>query len=223
MLAFAGTVLVGCGGGDGEGTESADTSIPSADTTSPAVQGNPPGVVDQAPVIAGTPPSQVLAGGMFDFKPTASDADGDVLTFTVKNLPVWATFDPATGRLSGTPGPDDVGSYAGIQITASDGELSATLAAFAVDVVSTATGSATLTWQPPTRRTDGSAVALAGYKVYWGTSSRDYAYSVTLDNPGLAGYVIDDLTPTTWYFAVTAIDTDGAESAYSNEASKQIL
>ncbi len=43
------------------------------------------------------------------FTPSANDADGDTLTFTISNRPSWATFNGTTGRLSGTPGASHVG------------------------------------------------------------------------------------------------------------------
>ena len=87
------------------------------------------------------------------FAPTASDANGYPLTFTITGKPSWATFDASSGRLSGTPSGADVGTYSNIRIAVSDGSASTNLAAFAIQVVGTATGSATLTWQPPTGNT----------------------------------------------------------------------
>jgi hypothetical protein len=86
------------------------------------------------------------------------------------------------------------------------------------------TGSALLTWYPPTQNSDGSALTnLAGYKVYWGTSPTNLSNSVTLTNPGLSSYLVEQLTPATWHFALTAVNSAGVESARSNVASKQIL
>ena len=98
------------------------------------------------------------------------------------------------------------------------------LAAFAIQVVGTATGSATLTWQPPTGNTDGSPLSdLAGYRVYWGITQGNYSSSTALSNPGLTSYVIEQLTPATWYFVVTAVNSTGVESNYSNVVSKAVL
>jgi len=91
--------------------------------------------VNDAPLISGTPATSVNQGEAYSFVPTASDMDGDTLTFSISNPPAWASFDSATGALTGTPGNDDVGSTAGIVITVSDGELSASLAAFNIEVV----------------------------------------------------------------------------------------
>jgi hypothetical protein len=45
---------------------------------------------------------------------------------------------------------------------------------------------------------------------------------VQIANPGLARYVVQDLAPATWYFAVRAYNTAGAESAQSNVVSKTV-
>jgi Fibronectin type III domain len=85
------------------------------------------------------------------------------------------------------------------------------------------TGSATLSWTPPTQNTDGSPLNnLAGYRIYWGTSAGSYAHSVTVNNPGLATYVVTELAPAQWYFVVTAYSAAGAESGNSNSATKNI-
>ena len=84
-------------------------------------------------------------------------------------------------------------------------------------------GTATLSWLPPTENTDGSALTLAGYKIYYGTSADNYTTVVNIDNPGLATYLIDNLPAgNTYYFVITAIDSNGIESAYSEVGSKTI-
>ncbi|GMQ87291.1 MAG: hypothetical protein BMS9Abin08_0491 [Gammaproteobacteria bacterium] len=89
--------------------------------------------------------------------------------------------------------------------------------------VQTGTGTAALSWTPPMTNEDGSVLDdLAGYKVYYGTSSGSYSSSITVNNPGIASYVVDNLLPGTHYFVVTAYDTSGNESGYSNQASKAI-
>jgi hypothetical protein len=85
------------------------------------------------------------------------------------------------------------------------------------------TGSATLSWTPPTRNTDGSALTnLAGYRIRWGRQSGSYTSDATVMNPGITTYVVDDLAQGTWYFTVLAINAGGAVSDPSNEASKAI-
>lgn len=57
--------------------------------------------VNRAPVISGQPRRHAFAGSRYGFTPTVTDADGDTVSFTIKNKPSWAQFDSTTGRLSG--------------------------------------------------------------------------------------------------------------------------
>ncbi len=87
---------------------------------------------------------------------------------------------------------------------------------------SVASDVAVLTWDPPTTNVDGSPLTdLAGFKVYYGTSSRTYTGSIDVGN--VETYTVSGLPKgQTYYFAVTAYDTSGNESDYSNEVSKRI-
>ncbi|MBN8444009.1 MAG: tandem-95 repeat protein [Gammaproteobacteria bacterium] len=91
--------------------------------------------VNDSPAISGIPPTTVLQDAQYLFAPTANDVDvGDVLRFSITNKPAWASFDVATGQLSGAPRNQDVGSYPNISISVSDGVLSASLPAFNLQV-----------------------------------------------------------------------------------------
>jgi hypothetical protein len=84
-------------------------------------------------------------------------------------------------------------------------------------------GSATLTWSAPTTNVDGTPLTdLAGYKVYFGTTSGVYSSSLSVGlNVGTPpSYIVNNLGAGTYYFAVTAYDAAGVESAFSTEASK---
>ena len=83
-------------------------------------------------------------------------------------------------------------------------------------------GTVTLSWDAPTTNADGTPLTdLAGYKVYYGTSSHNYSQNIDVSN--VTTYTVNNLTDgLTYYFAVTAYDTGSNESAYSNEASKTI-
>jgi hypothetical protein len=178
---------------------------------------------NRAPTISGTPGTAVIPGTQYAFTPTASDPDGNTLTFSITNPPAWATFNTATGQLSGTPGVQHVGATSGIVISASDGTLSASLAAFTVTVQAIATGSATLSWTPPTTNSDGSPLTdLAAYKFYWGPTAGNYPNSVSVPNAGLTSYVVTNLVPGTYFFVATAVNASGAESVFSAAASKTI-
>ena len=63
---------------------------------------------------------------------------------------------------------------------------------------------------------------LAGYKVYYGTGTG--VYETTIDVENITSYIVT-LNPeikTEYFFAVTAYDTSGNESPFSNEASIEV-
>ena len=81
-------------------------------------------------------------------------------------------------------------------------------------------GNATVSWIPPTENTDGSNLGadLAGYRIYYGTSSGDYSNTLEIANPGLTSFVVEGLDEATWCFVMTAVNTIGIESSFSEEA-----
>jgi len=83
-------------------------------------------------------------------------------------------------------------------------------------------GDAVLFWDPPTTNADGTPLTdLAGYKLYYGTTSGNYSNSIDVGN--VTTFQINNLTDgLTYYFAATAYDTSGNESSFSNEVSKTI-
>src|SRR5205814_8075723 len=60
-------------------------------------------------------------GSLLTFTISASDADGDALTYSASGLPAGASFDAATKTFSWTPGYDQAGSYPGVTFTVTDG------------------------------------------------------------------------------------------------------
>lgn len=73
-----------------------------------------------------------------------------------------------------------------------------------------------LSWNAPTTYTDGTPMTdLTGYKIYYGTSSGNYSNVTDVGN--VTSYTVANLATGTYYFAVTAYDSAGVESAYSNE------
>lgn len=214
---LAATLLAGCGGGGSDssaGAASTSTSGTSAAST--------------PPVLTGTPATSVVAGQTYSFTPAASDAGHDVLGFSVANKPQWATFNTVTGGLTGTPTAADVGNYPGIRISVSDGTATAALTTFSIRVMAAVdtnppTGSATLSWNVPTQNTDGSPLTdLAGYRVYYGTDASSLAQSEDIVGSGTTSFVVSGLSAGTWYFAISAFNSAGAESNLSNVGSKTI-
>ena len=191
------------------------TTPPTDPTTSPP---------NQAPTISGTPLTAAKTNEAYSFQPTAVDPDGDTITFKVSNKPAWASFDTKTGRLAGTPSSSSTGKFSGITIVATDGKSNSQLGPFEITVTSTATtGSATLSWQPPTENADGSPLTnLAGYKIRYGTKSDTLTLEVNISNPGITTAMIEDLAPATWYFTVSAYTSTGVESMPSAVGSKTV-
>ena len=91
-----------------------------------------------APVISGSPATNVIVGQRYDFRPTVTDANGDALSFRAYGLPRWARFERHTGRVYGTPGRRDTGTSRRITISVSDGQSSSSLPGFTVQVVTSA-------------------------------------------------------------------------------------
>jgi hypothetical protein len=80
-------------------------------------------LANRPPVFATISNSIVTAGDALNFKVSASDPDGDSLTYSATDLPAGASFDPTTQNFSW---PQTVsGSYT-VQFTVSDGQISAT-------------------------------------------------------------------------------------------------
>ncbi len=215
--------LAGCGGGGSSGTSASTASAP-ASTSSVATAPIQTSNKSTQLSLSGAPRSSVTVGQTYSFTPAVSGAGGTV-TFTIRNPPSWASFNTSKGTLSGTPQAANAGTYGNILISVSDGSTTASLPAFSITVAeaNSATGSADVSWTPPTTNTDGSTLTnLAGYNIYYGTSPSALTQKLQVTNAGLTDYVVSGLTSGTWYFAVTAYTTSGTESALSGIASKTI-
>lgn len=116
---------------------------------------------NHAPTISGSPPASVDVNAMYSFQPSASDADGDVLTYSIQNAPSWVTFSTSTGQLSGRPGSSAVGNYGGISISASDGKMSATMSPFSISVQALANSPPVISGLPLTTASTGSLYLFA--------------------------------------------------------------
>ena len=86
------------------------------------------------------------------------------------------------------------------------------------------TSAITISWQAPTVNTDGSVLTdLGGFTIYYGKQPTDLAMSIRVSNPGLLTYLVEGLdSGATYYFAVAADATTGAESDLSEVVSAKI-
>jgi hypothetical protein len=238
----AGGAVVTSGGTTGSGTSSSSTSTSSTSTSSTssnsttgsntATSGSATGsgttapVTNTAPVIRGTPVGTVVAGSAYSFRPSASDADGDALKFSITNKPVWASFSTTTGQLSGTPANADARTYSNIVIAVSDGKKSVSLPAFSITVTAAQKaplGGFSLSWSAPTTRADGTPLSLAdidGYRIYLGKSPGNYSDVVEVADGTAQSANVTDLPAGTYYLVMTTFDNTGLESQKSAEVSK---
>lgn len=213
------TALSACNTETIDTLENNNQPVTDTSTTAPADNGTD---TNAPPTISGAPLSSVMEGITFNFTPTASDPDGDTLRFSVANLPAWATFNTATGRVSGTPGAADVGVYNGVTITVTDGTTTANLTPFTVEVIaangdltapqisgiqvnSNSTSSTTISWE-----TDEPASSTLNYGM-------DTSYGNVQTNASLStnhSYTLTGLTAgATYHYQITVVD------AASNETS----
>jgi fibronectin type 3 domain-containing protein len=80
------------------------------------------------------------------------------------------------------------------------------------------TSSLTLTWNANTESD------LAGYKIYRATTSGGYGAPIATVQGNVTTYIATGLqSPATYFFIITAYDSAGNESPFSNEVSKSIF
>lgn len=88
------------------------------------------------PILTGNPKTNISQGESYNFKPNAHDDDGNKLSFGIENQPIWTSFDPETGELSGKPTNADVGITKGVKITVTDKIAEpVTLPSFDIEVI----------------------------------------------------------------------------------------
>ncbi len=174
---------------------------------------------NRAPVISGSPATSVTAGNNYSFTPTASDSDGDTLSFTITNKPAWAQFNTSTGTLSGTPANSDAGNYSNIIITVSDNASNKSMNAFSIAVsAAQTTFKVKISWVAPNTYKDGSFLPiseLSGFRVYHGTSATNLVMISDIKDNYATSHVVLNLSAGTHYFSVTSYNVTGAESSYT--------
>jgi Calx-beta domain/Fibronectin type III domain len=92
------------------------------------------------------------------------------------------------------------------------------------DAATTAsTGTATVSWTAPTLDTNGSPLTdLAGYNLHYGKTPTTMTNVIAVNGPASGSYVIRNLAPGTWFFAVVAYNAQAVESALSAVVSKTL-
>ena len=160
-------------------------------------------LISQTGCGGGSAPS---AGSAVSGSETASGAATPATGETSSTADAAATAGTAaTGAPASTIGPAPTGGITPVGQTVSTG-------GGATPGASATVGVAQLSW-------DAAPAGISGYKVYYGASPRSYSSSVNVGN--VPTYTVS-LPGGTYYFTVTAYDSFGNESVYSNEVSKTI-
>ncbi len=155
--------------------------------------------INRAPVLDTIKNIVVNEGVTIAFNPTASDADGDNLTFSYSG---WITSNSYTTNYT------DAGNHT-LTVTVSDGTLTDSQVVN-IYIINTDVSQITVLWDANTEP------GLAGYRVYCGTSSKNY--DTVIDVSTQTSHVLSNLISNeTYYIAVTALSISGDESIYSDE------
>ena len=90
--------------------------------------------------------------------------------------------------------------------------------------VANKSGTVTLSWLPPTENNDNTQLTdLAGYKIYYGNSESSMNDTITINNPGLSTYMVENLsTNNDYYFSITTFNSKGIESVFSNVVNRTL-
>jgi hypothetical protein len=183
--------------------------------------------VAAAPNIALNPSSLTYTATQGAANPTNQTVSlatsGGTLNWTVSDSAAWLSVSPPSGSSSSTLTASvntaglTAGTYHGTITVSATGSSSKTVA-IALTVTAPASSSATLTWAP---NTDSD---LAGYKIYRATASGAYGAALATVPAGTLTYQATGLSlNTTYFFVITAYNSAGNESSFSNEVSKSIF
>ena len=121
------------------------------------------------------------------------------------------------------PGSADVGEHESITITVADGMHRTDAAPFSITVEGSGAGVASLQWQPPPTKVDGTPLDdLAGFRICYGRDPEDLDHSIYISNPAQTTFEFSTLGSGTWYFTVLGVDASGLEGPPTVAATKTI-
>jgi len=84
-------------------------------------------------------------------------------------------------------------------------------------------GTARLSWTAPTENENNEPLTdLAGYNIHCWAEGGQYANTFYVDDPETTRYVIEELAPGMYLCAISAVNTDGLQSALSNVVTKTV-
>lgn len=230
LSAFNGTVV---DNNDGTITYTPDTDFFGTDTLSMSIQDNDGASntqtctitvneVNLPPIINGNPMTSIEAGNTYIFIPTASDPDGDTLSFSISNKPSWASFSATTGQLSGVPTNSNVNTYINIVVSVSDGTNATSLNSFNITVTENTSNNEPICSTIPTQSaTETEAFNSLNLDTYCTDSDGDdVSYTLTASSLGYSGTTdglvsinpVPDNTASLSPITVTVVASDGTDS-----------
>ncbi len=202
------TYTLECKDGGASATATVEVSVDAGDVTEPAPAPDP------APEPAPAPTLTLSAS-----EPVVASGDTAELSWTSTDADICSASGGWTGdkSLNGTESVGPISQSTTYSLSCSGAGGSA------VAMVSVAINeTVTLAWLAPTHNVDGTPLTdLAGYRIYYGSMSGAYTdvLEVTLSSSTRQSLI---LSSGSYYFAMTAVDASGNESAYSNELMKSI-
>ncbi len=156
--------------------------------------------------------AQAQTGGIVTLRANSTSATGSFVPVLTWSTNPAASSCRASGGWSGTRAASGT-----VTLPAITANTNYTL------TCSWSTGSAVVSWLAPTANTNGTPLTnLAGFRVYYGTSSTSLTQSTTVNNMAARSATISPLVPGTWYFKVRAFNSSQVESNDSNLASKTV-
>jgi len=205
--------MAGCSGSSGSNSSQiVDPTDPPESPATPPEQ-EPP--AEEEPPVEEAPPTAEMSVA----EDVVATDEPVVLTWSSSN----ADECRASGGWNGTRGVSGTASVGTIEASTTftltcSGPGGSAVAMLSVSVY----GTLTLNWQPPSENVDGTPLDdLAGYRIYFGPDSRDYSDQVAINGSDVTSQDVV-LASGSYYFAMTALDVDGNESAYSNEVVKVV-
>jgi len=210
-VALACTVLAGCSGSSGAAATAAAPPGDSVDPQPPATDSPPPDDEpnsSEPPTVSLTAADEVVESGQpVQLSWSSENADGCTASGG------WSGSRGTAGNAQA--GPIDASTTFTLTCTGPGGNAVAMLSVSVLGIV-------TLNWQAPSQNVDGTPLDdLAGYRIYYGPDSRDYSDQVAINGSGVTSQDVL-LASGSYYFAMTALDAEGNESAYSNEVVKVV-
>ena len=125
LVLLLGGAASGCFSDDGSAQSAGEASATAAALATPAAH---------VLTLQGVPGTGVAVGDAYAFRPSVASSSTPV-SYAIQGLPKWASFDTATGALTGTPSGSDLGLSGDITITASDGSNTGSVGPFDIRVL----------------------------------------------------------------------------------------